>query len=371
MKLKIAVFIFGIIFSAKVFAQEKSFQKVDEYMKQMPKAATHSISSIVAFINEEQFSKTEKVRAVFDFITNHIAYDSATAEMALRNLHSPEIISSQNAETVLKRKVGICEGYSNLFKAICDSLHIKCFVVVGLAKPTEKGATINHGWNVVYINHQWHLIDATWGAGGYDLNAHRFMKKFSPEFFFMNADDAIEKHYPLFPFWQLSNHPVSFENFEKGKFLSNKKDSVNYYDSLKYLLTEDSMASITYQYQQADNFNKEKNSTIAYLIAHEYKSTVYNHYLRIFNAGSMERNNLIQKINPEISGKPMNLINKKRLMPLMKHLLQADYEALDGLKTMKNILAERINELNHLEKNTKENIAWIKDLAQKLNESLE
>ena len=78
-------------------------------------------------------------------------------------------LSERVAETVLQRKVAVCDGYARLFTTLCDYAGIRSAIIVGYARAgTNKPAKrfgINHYWNAVMIDGNWYLLDATWASG--------------------------------------------------------------------------------------------------------------------------------------------------------------------------------------------------------------
>lgn len=70
---------------------------------------------------------------------------------------------------VLKKKIGVCSGYSELYKKMCNQAGIKCEVIEGYIKtePFQIGriGVLDHAWNVLIIDNKHHYLDLTWSSG--------------------------------------------------------------------------------------------------------------------------------------------------------------------------------------------------------------
>ena len=66
---------------------------------------------------------------------------------------------SQNAYDAFINKIGICQAYSNLTKAMLSYLEIPCVMVNGGSSSGD------HAWNMAYAEDKgWILVDSTWGS---------------------------------------------------------------------------------------------------------------------------------------------------------------------------------------------------------------
>jgi transglutaminase/protease-like cytokinesis protein 3 len=98
---------------------------------------------------------------------------------------------------ILIKKVTICQGYAELFSALCNAAGIKNEIIIGEAKVSANNFG-SHAWNAVCIDKKWYLIDVTWGE--------RYYLK-SPKYFFHD-------HFPLINRWTLLPEFHSFEEFK-------------------------------------------------------------------------------------------------------------------------------------------------------------
>ena len=90
----------------------------------------------------------EKVLAVHDYIVRECDYDQ---ENYVNNTVS---VHSYSAWGVLVDGKAVCQGYAETFGAMMKALGIDCCLV---ASPS-----MNHIWNMVYIDGAWYHVDATW-----------------------------------------------------------------------------------------------------------------------------------------------------------------------------------------------------------------
>lgn len=172
------------------------------------------------------YTDSEKVRAIFYWITTHITYDVNEyhnkhvmhAELSFTDSEKVEAyFRNRLAEEAINKKMAICAGYAALFKELCDRAKINCVIVEGYAKLTlnEVGKPFNenHAWNAVKLNGNWVLIDACWAAGYCDENVTQFTRK-QDEFFYMTPPWLfIYNHYPKDGKWTLMNSPMSKDQY--------------------------------------------------------------------------------------------------------------------------------------------------------------
>lgn len=98
----------------------------------------------------------EKARAIYQFVRQHMRYDS---NAACRN---------QGALTALREKVGVCEDYAALFVALCRAVNIPARQVNGYADPKGTGQRwdqLNQPFPLKGYRHSWaefYLEGAGW-----------------------------------------------------------------------------------------------------------------------------------------------------------------------------------------------------------------
>lgn len=194
-----------------------------------PKALSHKLT---APFNTD----AEKVRAIFRWITENIAYNTIVYQRRPRALTGKSIflepddtssllpsLNEHVAQLVLQRRVAVCDGYARLFKTLCDYAGIRSEIIFGYARTdyirSGKRFISNHTWNAVYINNAWHLLDATW-ASGYMTFGDAFIKQFNEAYYLTPPQQFIEDHYPEFIYWSLLGNPPTLREFQYSPFKS-------------------------------------------------------------------------------------------------------------------------------------------------------
>jgi uncharacterized protein YkwD len=175
-----------------------------EYVRQ---AAAHIVKNA-----KDPFDKVKKAH---DLVALTIRYDGASF---LANRIPP-----QDYTAVVKSRLAVCEGYSNLFKKLCDEIDVDCEVVHGYARGVgsspfvdEDPSDSNHAWNVVNIENAWYFIDCTWDAGS--LRGSSFQADYDTEYLFLRPEHFVYSHFPEDPRRQLLEKPLSPADFSRLPF---------------------------------------------------------------------------------------------------------------------------------------------------------
>jgi hypothetical protein len=170
----------------------------------MPVEAKASVESVARWIAERETNPFNRVKAIHDFVADHVAYD---APSLAAGLYPP-----QDADTVLRTGIGVCAGYANLMKSIADVTGDEIVIIVGDSR--GRGGEISgggHAWNAARIEGVWYLLDATWDAGHVD--GATFTKAYSTGYLFVPPGIMGITHFPEDPMWQLKNEPLSRGEF--------------------------------------------------------------------------------------------------------------------------------------------------------------
>lgn len=205
------------------------YKKVDEQvlaMKRRNKKAPILAKEITAPFTTEE----EKVRALFIWITNNIAYDCA----AYHDKHPPvgnfsfktqaeleaklDKYYTNVAALTLRNKRAVCEGYAVLFWQMCKAVGINCQLVDGRASENKdrikklrnkKNFSTNHMWNKVQVNGVWYYIDVTWASGYCDKPVKHFYKKFNSYYFLTPIDNLYPTHAENAKVTERRNNPIA------------------------------------------------------------------------------------------------------------------------------------------------------------------
>jgi hypothetical protein len=211
------------------------FSSIDAHALATPASAETSIEALAAYLAKPARNDLEKVRALFVWMTDNIAYDGTS--LASGNIRSED----QKVDAVLRNRQSVCAGYASLFVAIGKAMGLDVVSISGYSKGIsftlgEMQERNNHAWNAVKINGVWHLLDSTWGAGKLWKNFH-FKKEFDDFYFLTPPEKFIYSHFPADPYWQLLSQPVSRVDFfnriyVKPPFFKNQLEAVSHHNSV-------------------------------------------------------------------------------------------------------------------------------------------
>ncbi|MBQ9630530.1 MAG: hypothetical protein IJR49_02965 [Treponema sp.] len=155
-----------------------------------PVAYIKKINEEIAKISQNDFEKTKMIH---DVVCLLVSYDAKSYWSG----NTP----SQDWKTVVSTKLAVCEGYSNLFKYMCDVASITCEKIHGYARGVGSALTdeaspndSNHAWNIVKINNAWYMIDCTWDSGYMDGRIAR--QSYTTDYLFLKPEHMIYTHFP-------------------------------------------------------------------------------------------------------------------------------------------------------------------------------
>lgn len=104
----------------------------------------------------------DKLKAICQWVCDNIKYDY-------------DLVSgSQDAYNVFSKRLGICQGYSNVTKAMCAAVGIPCVMVNG------DSSAGGHAWSMAYADNRWIFLDNTWGDSWFDADIERFANDHRP-----------------------------------------------------------------------------------------------------------------------------------------------------------------------------------------------
>ena len=195
MKFVYSFFIAITLLASQTLAAQKDFSKIDAHARNAPASVEKSVISLSKYLLKNSNTDIEKARAIYVWLTHNISYDDKG--------YNSGNYSNTSAESVLKNKIAVCSGFSNLYYALGKEMGLNIKKVVGYSKgysyiSGSKFKKTNHAWNIININKQWRVFDATWGQGyGKNVNGKLVSSKEFEEFWF-NVDpyEAIFSHLP-------------------------------------------------------------------------------------------------------------------------------------------------------------------------------
>jgi len=205
---------------------QTNFYAIDSKVGSIPVTKADELAKQLASLGK---TDREKVRAIFRWITEHIDYNVMPLGQR-RNIpkqfyKEPEDssvalppLNERIAAKVLNTSVAFCEGYSRLFKTLCDHAGIKAEVIYGYARTNNnRRFAVNHTWNSVYIDSSWYLLDVTW-ASGVVTYGNEYIRQYNDFYFLTSPDEFIRDHYPEDPQWTLLKDPPVYREFAQSPF---------------------------------------------------------------------------------------------------------------------------------------------------------
>lgn len=124
-----------------------------------------TIRNLAAELTYGLTSDYDKIKAIHDYVAANTAYDYDSMNNDNRK--------KQDALTVLGTRyhdnsaydpdgnyLAVCEGFSNTCAALLRS--------VGIEVQYISSPSMSHGWNQIYVNGGWKLLDATWDINRYN-----------------------------------------------------------------------------------------------------------------------------------------------------------------------------------------------------------
>lgn len=200
------------------FAQD--YERIDATIQLYP-TSFNSAEELSNFITRDFHSEEEKVRAIYTWIIQNVAYEPEEYKkfnFNFKNYRERNLKEEKTRAKVIQRTVqkgiAVCEGYAMLFERLCELQGISNYLVRGDIKTNfnDIGRPFKrvHMWNVVIIDAHPYLIDATWGAGRYQ---GKFIKE--PSYFYYKTPPELfaKTHYPQLEEDAFLSKPFSKEEF--------------------------------------------------------------------------------------------------------------------------------------------------------------
>ncbi len=231
------IFIFTLVglISFSQTKENQNFKDLDSLAKMIK--YEDNLPELVNRLTTNCKTEEEKYRAIFIWITHNIGYDYKTynqhrkpvkikckgkedCEKKLAQLNN-EII-----DRVLSKKIAICDGYSKLFKRMCDMANLNCSIVEGYIKnsPYQIGnmGIQDHAWNVIRIDNEYYNVDATWASGYCTKNKKgkldSFVKDYNDYYWLTENKDFFRNHFPKDRNW-MNDTGISIEYYKNQPFI--------------------------------------------------------------------------------------------------------------------------------------------------------
>ena len=226
---EVKAFLFILIFlPLRFYSQvgQTNFYEIDTKVESIPVAKADTLAKQLASLGK---TDREKVRAIFRWITEHIDYNvmpfGRSKKIPLQFYKEPEDsslalppLNERIATKVLNMGVAFCEGYSRLFKTLCDHAGIKAEIIYGYVRTNNnRRFAVNHAWNSVYIDSAWYLLDVTW-ASGFVTYGNEYIRRYNDFYFLTEPAEFIRDHYPEDLQWTLLKYPPVYREYSQSPF---------------------------------------------------------------------------------------------------------------------------------------------------------
>ncbi len=204
------------------------YSVIDNQSKSVP-SNLKTANEISHFLTKNHTTTTDKLRAIYYWISHNIRYDLDQMSSNKQYNNSQEILD----EVLLNRR-GVCQHYAELFNACCQFAGVQSYVILGYTSQNGKLDKISHAWNAVNVDGKYHLIDVTWAAGHLENGKYKY--EFDDQYFLISPSEFIKTHIPFDPIWQFSINPLSHKEFENADFSKLKIPSnFDFNDSIKVI----------------------------------------------------------------------------------------------------------------------------------------
>jgi Transglutaminase-like superfamily len=205
----------ALVLASPLAAQPYDYARADSVSRAAPAAAAESVESLGAYFRGALQTDRDRARAIYRWMTDNVAYD---AELFFRGALFPP---AQDAASVLRRRRGVCQGFSALYERVAEAAGLESVTVIGRAKALSRDRrrpfeTQQHTWNAVRIDGEWALLDASWGAG--DIVGSEFVRRPRDFYFDTPPEKMIWSHRADAGDFQMLDAPLSMREFERLPF---------------------------------------------------------------------------------------------------------------------------------------------------------
>lgn len=346
-----------------------TYLAIDQKMAQIPDSLTTTTTGIARYIDSNFKTESDKIRAVFYWTTNSIAYD-------VPNMYEPNQLDSpeEKIEKTLQSRKGVCIHYAEVFKDIANKLGLKTYIISGYTKQLGQVAPISHAWCATKIEGKWFLFDPTWGAGYVDKQ--KFNKKLNNAYFKVEPKKMIASHMPFDYLWQFLNSPWTNQEFYDGKEAVNKaKTNFDYQTAIE---KHEKLSEGEQAFQAATRVEKNgfKNSLISQYHAHlkqQFTALTENKNIEKLNEVVANYNEAISYLNDfmfyrQRSFKPA--ISDDEMRNMMKTIKDKFKKCNDDVYKVGSVGSQNSAMLSGLKRNISQNLLEVEKQEAYLNEYL-
>lgn len=207
--------------AAQELIDNSKYAGIDSYVRSCPTSIAKDPDQLVSYLEKMADTDLEKARAIYVWLAENISYDAKSI--------NKNKFGDNSALAVLKSKKAVCEGYARLFELLGNKMGLNILFVGGYSRndvlqeswdfDEEEG---DHAWNMIKIDDEWRVFDATWGAGSGNDDARGrlvFTKEYSDNWFDLSPYEAIFSHYPEDTSLILTEPRLTLDKFESLRLI--------------------------------------------------------------------------------------------------------------------------------------------------------
>lgn len=109
------------------------------------------VQSVLSQLDLANKTDYEKIKAIYDYICDHVVYDND-------HLSDPGYNLQYTAYAALLQGTSVCQGYSSLFYRMALEAGVDNRVIIGQSQGQH------HAWNIVKLDGVYYNVDSTWDA---------------------------------------------------------------------------------------------------------------------------------------------------------------------------------------------------------------
>ena len=202
--------------SAQDLLDNSKYAEIDSYVRSCPTSIASDPDQLVSYLEKMADTDLEKARAIYVWLAENISYDAKSIN---KNKYG-----DNTALGVLKSRKAVCQGYAKLFELLGKKMGLNILFVVGYSRNDVlqeswdfDGEEGDHAWNIIKIDDEWRVFDATWGAGVVNDDTRgrlAFAKEYSDNWFDLSPYEAIFSHYPEDTSLILTEPRLTLDKFE-------------------------------------------------------------------------------------------------------------------------------------------------------------
>lgn len=159
--------------------------------------------AVLRNIVDDSMSDIEKLHSIYDWIITSVVYDKDLLSYIGDNSSNVHGYNGFYLEGVFDDYRAVCDGISKAFVVLARMEGIECYQVT---YSPEIG--VGHAWNVVKVNGNYYVIDATSGGtiiGTVEALSHKYFMISDSKFKALSAKDATDTQ-PAFDGFEASSH---------------------------------------------------------------------------------------------------------------------------------------------------------------------